>query len=480
MPWQHSHFTHRLVTLLSFRFNPKIMYTIFPFLGIYPELIFRNGGNILKLDQNNKSYASVVAVLALSLLCSTPLLAGDYSFSGEANTILRMRTTIDKKNIYPAYEYLRLNMTDIRTDGSAVSFYLGAWGRADLADKSGEKYTDSDLQYAYLSYRGAKNNTVVNLGRQFVTEGVAAEKLDGLYLRNDFAAGISAAAFAGKSVITEPTYKGGNFIYGTRLTQSMPKYYTVGVSALKSDTETKSRYREEMGADIWIHPIDKVDLTGRSSYNSITYGWMEHAYTLSVTPMESLRISADVSSINYRDYFFNMTTTALSFSNMIISPNEELTAAGVAVSYVPIKNLSVAADFKRYNYKIAGNADYYGGKATYSLPDSFSAGVGIHRMQGTSASLRYTETRAFASKKLGKADLTVDFHNVWYDKLLNGVRNVYVVTGAAGYQFNEKLTVGADLEYSRNPDFDDEVRGLVKITYAFDTKRSVGGGKSEK
>jgi hypothetical protein len=428
-----------------------------------------------------------VAALASSMLWSSPLLASDYSFSGDSNTILRMRTTIDKKNILPVYEYLRLNLTDNRSDGSGVSFYIGAWGRADLADKSTDKNTDADLQYAYLSYRAAKNNTVVNLGRQFVTEGVAAEKLDGIYLRSDFTYGITAAAFAGKSVITEPSNKGGNIIYGTRLAQSMPKYYTIGVSALKSDdTDAKSRYRQELGLDLWARPIAMVDLTGRSSYNSITEGWMEHAYALTVTPLENLRISADVSNIHYKDYYYNMTTSVFSLitnpsvSNGQIDPNEQLTTAGVTVSYIPIKNLTVAADYKHYYYDVAGTAKYYGGKASYSLPDSFSAGVGLHRMDGSSYKLRYTETRAFASKKLGKADLAVDFINVWYDNRINGMRISSAVTGAAGYEFNEKLKFGADVEYSHNPDFENEVRGLLKVTYAFDTKRSVEGGKSEK
>ena len=430
-----------------------------------------------------------VAVLLSSLLWSTPLIANDYSFSGESNTIFRMRTTIDKKNIYPAYEYLRLNLTDNRSDGSGVSFYLGAWGRGDLADKSTEKTTDADLQYAYLSYKAAKNNTVVNLGRQFVSEGVATEKLDGLYLRSDFAAGIGAAAFAGKSVITEAKYNGGNFesfTYGGRLTQSMPKYYTVGLSALKSETEDRVKYREEEGIDLWVHPVDKVDLTGRSTYNSITEGWMEHAYVLTLTPFESLKISGDFSRIRYRHYFgyneakntFNMTTSV--FSPVQIVPQERVQTAGGSVAYTPFKSLTVSADYKNFDYHIAGKANYYGGKATFSLPDSFSAGCGAHRMQGADYKLRYTETRLFASKKIDKADLTVDATNVWYDNKINGFRNSYAVTGAAGYEVNEKLKVGADVEYSKSPDFDNEVRGLVKITYAFDTKHSVAGGKSEK
>jgi len=411
-------------------------------------------------------------------------MAADYSFSGESSTLFLMRTTIDKKNIFPAYEYLRLNMTNNLSDGSGVSFYLGAWGRADLADKTTDKYTNEDLQYAYLSYKASKNNTIVNVGRQFVTEGVAAERIDGLYLRNDFKYGIGAAAFFGHTVITEPNsqpiYQGGALVYGTRISQTDKKYYTVGLSALKSERENNSPYREEEGVDIWLRPHQQVDVTGRSTYNSITNGWMEHSYALSTNPLEQLRIVADFSQINYRDYLFNMTTSALSFANRLIDPNEKLIATGVILSYSPIKNLTVSADYKYHDYEIAKNANYYGVKAAYSFPDSISAGFGVHRMDGKTGRLRYTEYRAYASKRIGVVNVSADFTNVGYDAQINGVKNSFAITGSAGYKFNEKLKIGADLEYSQSPDFDNEVRGLLKVTYAFDTRRGEGGDKHEK
>jgi len=55
------------------------------------------------------------------------------------------------------------------------------------------------------------------------------------------------------------------------------------------------------------------------------------------------------------------------------------------------------------------------------------------------------------------------------------------VAAAASYEINESLKVGADVDYSHNPDFDNEVKGLVKITYVFDSKRAAEGrAKSEK
>jgi hypothetical protein len=419
-------------------------------------------------------------------------MAQDYSFFGESNTIFRARTTIDKKDLYPAYEYLHLGLTDNRSDGSGVSFYLGAWGRADLADKTNSNSTDGDLQYAYLTYHAPKNNSIVTIGRQFITEGVAADRIDGLYLRNDFQYGIGTSAFIGNSVITEPIsdptrpeLQGGGVIYGARISQTNKKYYTVGLSALKSEHENGSRYREEEGVDLWLRPLDQVDLTGRSSYNSITNGWMESSYALAYSPLSALTFGADYSHINFKDYFATVTTSALSLFNPLLNPtmnnNEEQNAIGTNVAYTGFKNVTIAADYKFYSYLQSGDASYFGGKLSYSLPENFVVGGSLHRMEGNIERLRYVEFRSYASKKIGHADLTIDLIDLNYDSRINGIRNTCAVTGAAGYEFNRKLKVGADIEISRNPDFNSEVRGLLKATYTFDTKLAAEGGtKSEK
>jgi hypothetical protein len=410
-------------------------------------------------------------------------MAADILVSGESSTIVRMGSTTDNKNLYPAYEYFRMGLSNKLSDGSTLGLYMGAWGRADLADRSTSKYTDTDLQYFYASYRAAKSNAVVNLGRQFVTEGIAAERIDGLYARSDFASGLNASAFIGQPVITEPNqpqYKGADLVYGARVSHSMPNLYTIGVSALKSEADQNSQYREEEGIDLWFHPMQMVDLTGRSSYNSLTSGWMEHAYTLTLAPLTNLKISSNFTNINYTDYYYNMTTSALSLNNGFITPGDALLALGIGASYTFLKDFTASADFKNYNYDIAGSANYYGGKLTFSSPEIITAGIGYHRMEGENDRLRYNEWRLYALKKLGHFDMSADFIDIHFDKSINGVTDSYTVTGSAGYEINEKLKVGADLEYSGNPEYYRELKGLVKLTYMFDTKFSDGRGKSEK
>lgn len=426
------------------------------------------------------------AVLAASsVMLVQPVLAAEYSISGDSNTYLRMKKSFDRGDNYPLYEYLRFSASVAEQDGSSTTLHLGAWGRADLVDRSTEDRKAGDLQYGYISYLGADNNLVLNAGRQFVTEGVATERIDGLYYKSEFLKGVTASAFLGSPVVTEPleNLSGGETIYGGRIAQGIPGLYSVGLSALKSEGETDARDREEQGMDLWIHPVKQVDFTGRSNYNSKTSGWMEHAYTISVSPLDQLTVSADLTRINYKDMFYNVTSSAFSLFNGtsgVISPTEEMTATGVRAAYGVAKNVTVGADYKNYNYKEAGTADYFGARLAYSLPDALSAGISAHRMQGVTDRLRYTEFRVYTLKKIGPVDLGADFFNVSYDRGINGVNNSLALTGSAGYRFDERLRAWTDLEYAQTPDFDKEWRALVKVAYAFDMKRSEGGAKSEK
>lgn len=429
----------------------------------------------------NSSFTQFLVIapaFLMLLILYAPAYAG--SISGESKTILRMGKTADDRNSYPLYEYLNLGVAN-ETGGGSVSGNLGGWGRVDLRDRIGDRYTNTDLQYGYVSYQGNKNNLMLNAGRQFVAEGVATERVDGVHLRSDLAGGFGAAAFVGAPVVVEPDFRGGNVIYGGRVTHSIPEYYTIGLSALRTDDNGNSRIREESGIDLWFHPIKQIDVVGRSAYNAITSGWLEHAYMATFSPLSNLRFSADLSNINYRDYFYQTTTRAFSLTKGLLDPNEKVFALGGGVDYTPIEKVNISIDYKNYAYDIAGAARNYGGKATFTLPESFLAGLAVHRMDGENAKLRYMEYRLFASKKLGKVDLTADFFDVDYDSPINGIKQTYSASVAASYTITDSIKLSADIDYSKTPDFDRNLTGMLRFTYAFDKQFGTEGrAKSEK
>lgn len=427
---------------------------------------------------------SSTAFLFLVLAVIAPMSSPAADLSGTSRTYVLFRESAAGTNMMPLYEYLNFNVQDLGKE--TISAHFGGWLGYDLSNDSfgNDKKKGSDLQYGYVSYRAKEHNATVNLGRVMVFEGVAAERIDGIYARTDIIGGFGISAFGGAPVETGDDAPGNNTIYGARLSHQMTGLYTIGLSYLKQEKNSLN-FREEEGLDLWLRPVNKVEIMGRSSYNVETTGWMEHAYYLMLGPFDKLRLNTEASRINYADYFAGTTSSVFTMTpGGPIDPNEKVDILGEEIFYKISDNWAVSADYKKYSYDIAGSADYYGAKATYNLPRSYSAGVSIHRMDGETNRLKYDEYRVYASKKVQKLDVAVDLLDVKYKEAINDVTSAYSATLAAGYELTEKLKVGLDVEYSKNPDFDKDVRLFAKVVYNFDvasgSRRPAAGQEKQK
>ncbi len=423
----------------------------------------------LLLKKNFSSFClqtAFVTLMSLFLLCM-PGVSSAASISGDSSTYVSSRETADKSKILGAYEYLDFAVQNIGTE--TISFHTGGWLRYDLGKEEFGTRSNSDLQYSYLSFKSKTDNAVVNLGRVMVLEGVAAERVDGVYARTDLKGGFGISAFGGSPVETNIDEPGNNIIYGGRLTHQFGDVYRIGVSALKEEKNSQD-YRKEEGIDVWVHPFSKVDISGRSSYNEITKGWMEHTYVLALGPFSKLRLDTTASWINYDDYFFRATTSALSQQGGLILVDEKVFILGESASYPVTDKVLVTVDYKSFDYDIRGKANYYGGVVKYSVAGSGGAGLGYHRMEGKVDTDKYSEYRVYGFKKFGHLDVTLDALDVAYASAINGVKDSYSVALAAQYDLTEAWKLGADVEYSKNPDFNKDVRGFFKLLYHFGTK----------
>jgi len=415
-----------------------------------------------------RTAGALACLLLLSVLIATTSRAA--SLSGDSSTYLQSRQQANGDKILGGYEYLDFAVKDIGSE--TISFHTGGWLREDFKTEEYNKKSNSDLQYSYLSFKSKTDNTVVNLGRVMVFEGVAAERVDGIYARTDVKGGFGISAFGGSPVETNIDTPGNNVIYGGRLTHQVGDIYMIGISALKEEKDSQD-YRKEEGIDLWVHPMAKVDITGRSSYNEITKGWAEHTYALMLGPFAKLRLDTTASWINYNDYFFRVTTSAFSLNALstgLLPADEKVRILGEAASYQVSDNVSIIADYKNFNYSLEGDANYYGVMAKYSVSGAGGAGIGYHRMNGDTDKLRYNEYRVYGYKKLGKFDLTADVLDVVYDSPINTVKDSYTGSLAAQYDLTEAWQLGADVEYSHNPDFQQDTRGFVKLLYHFGAK----------
>jgi long-subunit fatty acid transport protein len=91
-------------------------------------------------------------------------------------------------------------------------------------------------------------------------------------------------------------------------------------------------------------------------------------------------------------------------------------------------------------------------------------------MDGDTDRLKYDEYRVYGYKKIGKLDVTADLIDVTYASAINDVKDSYSVALAAQYDITEAWKLGADVEYSHNPDFERDTRVFFKLLYHFGSK----------
>lgn len=411
------------------------------------------------------STAMMVLVLCL------PLVSPAADLSGRSRTYLLYRETLDNKKLMPIYEYLDFKAENVAQEN--ISLHFGGWLRYDLKSAPSGTRSESALQYGYLSYRAARANTSVDLGRLFVYEGAATAQVDGIHARTDLVGGLSAAAFGGIPVKVELNGRSGDSVYGGRVGQAT-NFSRIGLSYLK-EKDDHSDFRKEEGVDLWLRPFSVIELLGTSSYNAITREWMQHAYHLTLTPLDRFVLATDLNRIVYKDFFKASTTSVFKLQAGVIDPNERMSSVGETASYT-IGKATLSLNYTAYTYDIAGNAKAYGAQADF-IGSSAGAGLGLQRMNGDTDPLQYTSYRVYASTRAGNADVTVDALAISYDVPINSVKNAYSASLAGGYAMTPRAKVIADIEYSHNPFYDQDVRGMVQLVYKFDSAAGPKGGK---
>lgn len=414
-------------------------------------------------------FVALLAVFAVS----SPVVVSAVDVTGASSSYVMARERVDSTKLLTGYEYLNFAVQNIGNE--TISAHFGGWANFDFKEETG----DADLQYAYVSYRSNAHNAVVNLGRVMVFDGLAAERVDGLYARTDLAGGIGLSVFGGSPVETGANLPGNSMIYGGRISHRNAGLYTIGVSYLNED-KNSDVWRQEGGVDLWFRPASSVELTGKSSYNLETSGWMEHSYYLALGPFDRLRLNTEASRINYEDYFSGATTSLFRIlAGGPLAPEESVTTVGETVTLAITDTASASWNFKKYNHEQAGDARSYGVSANLSVPRAGGMGVSVQRTAGESARLCYYQYRLYGFLKSGKSDIALDIVNVKYDETINGIAAASSATLGVGRELTEKLKIGADVEYAKNPDFDKEVRVFAKMVYNFDFASGSRSGGAE-
>ena len=403
-------------------------------------------------------------VLPLVLICgiglgSTP--ARTASITGHALTWMGVfdETLAGEKGTFiPVYEHLSLSLTDFEMEG--FSFHLAGYARHHLASNFDGDVTRVEMTYGYLDYRGWENRLTLRAGRQLIFMGVASEYADALTVRLDGPGDFGGSLFAGLPVLSAFGSKEGDSLYGGRFHYELFEIAEVGASLLYAK-ENNAPDRFNIGLDAWVEPTDWLDLTGHLFLDLIYQQLYDIALLGRVRPMEGLNLSVR----------FNDTVPSSFISKrsvLSVFSNEEIREIGASLDYPIGPSLSLEADYSFFDYETGDDAHQYGGRVTYRRPGSAGlVGIGANRTDAESNG--YTGVRLFARRGLGSLPLTwnVEVYTFFYDEKIGG--EDVSVNGALdlAYKVRDRLEVVGALEYSNNPIFDEEVRGILKVSYGY-------------
>lgn len=433
--------------------------------------------------------ASGLLALCLALLVHSPLFAAEISV--DADTIFRVeRRDVsggDKQNLETATQYIGLDAGKLADGNLSLHFY--GWGRADLGDKSyNTDKTDSGLTYGYLRYRFNAANADVRAGRFFVREGIVNDQVDGINFHTDLPLGFGISMFGGATVhndnLSRENSDGkGDYLAGGRFNYRFKGMLELGISTVYEDTAPKLLYHANgnhrlVGGDIWLNPLTWLEIIGHSSYNTETSEFAEHSYLLNLIPSRQFTISTLFSQNNDQSYYYSWAMA----SGADINPDDTTTTIGTTVSYSVNNNVAISGDYKHYDRE-AGSANRYGGDLKLKfMGNAVRAGIGYHYLDAGEAfaidnnpSASYQEARVYAMHDTKTYFSAIDLLGYFFKDEIYNEKQAVEAKFSLGYHFTPTLALSGDLSYGKNPQFTDETKGLIRLTY-----NPVFAGKGDK
>ncbi|MBK5275910.1 MAG: hypothetical protein JJE30_12770 [Desulfuromonadales bacterium] len=428
---------------------------------------------------------NTIRYLALAIVSLLPTLAWAADVSMSGTSLFRFEQSafpgFTKQTIVPATQFFGVDVDKIG-DGN-LSLHLYGWGRVDLADKSTNEQNDTDgnFTYGYLLYRFPTANAEIKAGRFFINEGVAAEQIDGISARANLKKGFALTVFGGAPVkLDRDRHSKGDYIAGGRLGYRLAGILELGVSGLHEGNVTLDPAsgakddRQLVGGDIWFSPLRMVELNGHSFYNAATDGISEHSYSLSLKPLKTVTLSGVYNEQHFKNYF--------TYSNLrsLFNPDTdgELKSYGGGVTWALLAPLEVGADYRRYNRTSSinnsfntdnnGNSNRYGMDLRLILLDrKVRSGISYHRSEGASGFNSYHEVRSFGMYDSGRYVASLDGIVQLYKYNIFNRHQAYELIGSSGYRLFPELLLSGDISYTRNPRLNDELRGVLRLTFNY-------------
>ena len=416
------------------------------------------------------------AVLGLAVLYAVyspyPSCASELKFTSDTMVrgYERDKTTKSSILVAPVYEYLQVDYGALSEAG--LSLHANGWGRTDAGDRDFFVENDTgELLYGYIEYTTESYNFSTRLGRQYVFEGPASESIDGIRIQGEISV-FSFSGFAGLPVaLDEDNGNSGDEAYGSTLRYSWHDFNKIGLS-YKHVISDSNRDEEAVGVEVFLTLPKVVDLTVMSTRNLVSDDWGEHFVEARFGHNE-IDFRPYFQQFQYDDYFSTDDNSANPF-RYLAGTDEELTIFAADLSNLGNFGWEYGAKVKYYDYSnLDGNSLYLSALATWHGKKMTQAGAEIGAMDGDQPQSEYLIYRLYAYWESGPAFnypgfLSADLVFVDYqEEIQNEGSSLFASIGGGWYLLDDALELKVSGDYSSDPFFDDDLQGMVVVTYKF-------------
>lgn len=417
-------------------------------------------------------------------LLTSASLAAAADLSTNATTILRFHQRdmgLASRTYLPATQFLKADVGSLGSD--RLSLHLYGWGRADLADQSEPNGTANGfLDQAYLQYSHPTANAFVRLGRITSMESGQLEQFDGISLRSDLLQsykGLALSLFAGKPVSQgKGTSVRGDLLYGGRLSYRFEGRMEAGLflthesGMLRTGPASDLKdYRSWLGGDLWLRPLDGLEIEGRSLYDDVGGDFAENRVRVALSPSKELTISAEYRQ-NSLDSLFSSTNLRTLFSP---DRTESSSTFSGSVTYRFPLPLEVTVDASRTDRDSRSGSTSIGFSAR-SANGPLTMGGSYHHL--TSGKLNggsegfvppdSDQIRLFALYSRDSWSVGADTVLDLYSSKIGSKDRSIETTATGGYQLAKAFRLSLDLTHADTPLVNDELRALARLSMNFE------------
>ena len=227
-----------------------------------------------------------------------------------------------------------------------------------------------------------------------------------------------------------------------------------------------------VGVDLSAFLPANMSFYGYSAYNTETDGWAEQNFELRI-PVGRVLFKPTFQHFAYQD-FFGTGANAVGPFRVLANTDETLTAYGLDAIWSVNDEWTLTGKAKFFDYDQKDDAQTYSAQLAWHGDKSQYGGEIGRTVADKTAGNDYTLMRLFGYCEAMAGRTPLDFVSAdvlwaYYDEAIYGKdSSLFLSLGTGKHFLGDALTVKLSGDYSRDPYYDNDLRGMLTIAYVFD------------